>query len=353
MISPTQKIYKYSFESDNNSGVHPLVMRALESANTGYTLSYGDDPYTESAKLCFAGHFGIEAEVFFVFTGTGANVAALSTVTRPYYGIICPETAHINVDECGAPGKFTGCTLLSVPTPDGKLTVPIIKSKMTGLGDIHCSQPKVVSITQPTELGTLYSVDEIKEICDYAHSNGMTVHMDGARIANASAALGVPMREFTVDAGVDVLSFGGTKNGMMYGEAVIFFKEGLADDFRFLHKQTTQLASKMRFVAVQFEAMFKDDLWFCNAANANNMAGYLAEKVLSFDGVKLVYPVLSNAVFVTIPDKVITMMQKEHPFYVIDSERSVVRWMTSFDTKKEDVDDFVAFLKKCLENSEN
>ncbi|MGC9344427.1 MAG: threonine aldolase family protein, partial [Bacteroidales bacterium] len=276
---------KRGFASDNNAGVHPDILKAIENVNSGHTIAYGDDPYTEQATHKIKEIFGKECEVFFVFIGTAANVLGLDAVTQPYNSIICAETAHIHVDECGGPEKFTGCKLLSVETEDGKLTVEGIKKHMHGFGFEHHSQPKVISITQASEMGTVYTVEEIREITEYAHSMGLLVHMDGARISNAAVSLGKDFKDFTVDAGIDVLSFGGTKNGMMYGEAVIFFNKHLAHDFKYRRKQGMQLASKMRFISAQFTAFLSDDLWKKNAQHANRMAKLLEQKVSKIEGI--------------------------------------------------------------------
>ena len=252
---------KRGFASDNNAGVHPRVMDTMRTANHGHAVAYGDDAYTETAVRLFRERFGEGAEVFFVFGGTGANVSALAAVTRPHQAVVCAETAHVNVDECGAPERFTGCKLIDLPTPDGKLRREQIEPLLARAGDQHHVQPRVVSISQPTELGTVYTVEELTRLAEFAHARGLLLHVDGARLSNAAAHLGVPLRELTAGAGVDVLSFGGTKNGMMYGEAVVFFDPALAEEFKFVRKQCAQLPSKMRFVAAQFTALLTEDLW--------------------------------------------------------------------------------------------
>jgi threonine aldolase len=340
---------KRGFASDNNAGVHPEILKAIEHANSGHTIAYGDDPYTEKAKEQIKTLFGNECEVFFVFIGTAANVLGLDAVTQAYHSIICSETAHIHVDECGAPEKFTGCKLLSVETPDGKLRVEGIKKHMHGFGFEHHSQPGVISITQASEMGTVYSVEEIRNIADYAHQNGLLLHMDGARISNAAVSLGKDFKEFTVDAGVDVLSFGGTKNGMMYGEAVIFFNRDLASDFKYRRKQGMQLASKMRFIAAQFSAFLSDDIWKNNARHANKMAKLLEQEVSKIPGIEITQKVEANGVFAIIPGHLIPELQQEFFFYVWDEERSEVRWMTSFDTTEEDIMNFCTLLRKKMQ----
>ncbi len=342
---------KRGFASDNNSGVHPVIFNAMQSANQGHTIAYGDDYITEAAIRRIKGLFGDQTEVFFVFTGTGANVLGLDAVTQSYHSIICAESSHIHVDECGAPEKFTGCKLLSVKTKDGKLTIENIGKHIHGIGIEHHSQPKVISITQSTELGTVYTREEIQRLCKYAHSQDMIVHMDGARISNAAEYLGTSFKELTTFTGIDVLSFGGTKNGMMYGEAVIFFHQDLARNFKYRRKQGMQLASKMRFIAAQFDAYLKDDLWYKNASHANKMALKLYEKVKDIKGVKITQKVQSNGVFAIIPKEIIPDLQKEYFFYIWDEMTSEVRWMTSFDTTDEDIKGFTDSLKSLLNKS--
>ena len=336
------------FASDNNAGVHPKILAALAEVNGGHVVAYGDDPYTEMATAEIRAIFGEETGVFFVFIGTAANVLGLSTVTQSYHGVICPETAHINVDECGAPEKFSGCKLLTCNTPDGKLTVDMIASHMHGIGFEHHVQPRVVSITQATELGTVYSIDEIREIANYTHSHDMLLHMDGARISNAALSLDCGLYTMTGGAGVDVLSFGGTKNGMMYGEAIIFFNKSLCEDFKYRRKQGMQLASKMRYIAAQFSAYLQDDLWIENARHANLMAQKLYAAVKDIPGVTVTRRVESNALFATLPPQIIPALQKEFFFYVWDEERSEVRWMCSFDTTEEDIESFASILRSLI-----
>jgi threonine aldolase len=338
------------FASDNNAGVHPLILKAMAAVNEGHVIAYGDDPYTEKATASIKEIFGEDAEVFFVFIGTAANVLGLSSVTQPYQAVICPDTAHIHVDECGAPEKFSGCKLLTCNTADGKLTVDKIAQHMHGIGFEHHVQPRVVSITQATELGTVYSIDEIKEIAEYTHAHDMLLHMDGARISNAAVALSSSFREMTADAGVDVLSFGGTKNGMMYGEAVVFFQKELCDDFKYRRKQGMQLSSKMRYIAAQFSAFLKDDLWKLNAAHANAMAQKLYTAVKDIPGVQVTRKVESNAVFAIVPREIIAKLQEAFFFYIWDEESSEVRWMCSFDTTEEDILAFSTLLRSLLGN---
>jgi len=337
---------KRGFASDNNSGVHPEILKAIASVNEGHMPGYGDDPVTEQAVARFKQEFGNDSNIFFVFNGTGANVLALAGITRSYNSVICAETAHINVDECGAPEKFSGFKLLPAKSKNGKLDPEAIRSQLHGFGFQHHSQPGAVSISQVTEQGTVYSVEEIKAITTLAHEYGLQVHMDGARLANAAVALNLPFRAFTRDAGIDVLSFGGTKNGMMMGEAVIFFHQQHAEPIKYIRKQATQLYSKMRFISAQFLAYFEHDLWKQNAAHANRMAKLLSREISKINGVKISRETEANGVFVIIPEKVVPELQKEYYFYIWDESISETRFITSFDTTEEDIHDFVSALKK-------
>jgi threonine aldolase len=339
-----------SFASDNNAGVHPRIMQAIEAANAGHALAYGGDAFTAAAIEKFREHFGESVDVHFVFGGTGANVLGLKSMTSPHHAIICTTLAHINVDECGAPENFTGCKLLVVETSDGKLTPAHVESCLNGLGDQHHVQPKVVSISQATELGTVYTPLEILKLARCAHDAGLLLHMDGARIANAAAHLKVSLKELTLETGVDALSFGGTKNGMMYGEAVVFFRRDLAPDFKFIRKQGMQLASKMRFISVQFAALLSDGLWLETASHANRMAGLLAAEIERIPQLKITRPTQTNAVFLRLPPQSIPLIQREYFFYVWDEESSEVRLMASFDTTEEDIHEFVGLLKSVLDS---
>lgn len=336
------------FASDNNAGVHPDILQAMEQVNSGHEVAYGDDRYTQTVLKKMKGIFGEDTEIFFVFIGTAANVLGLSAMTQPHNAIITADTAHIHVDECGAPERFTGCKLLTLPTDDGKLTIDLIKQHMHGFGFEHHVQPRVISITQSTELGTIYTIPEIRAIADYAHANGLLLHMDGARISNAAVALDHDFYEFTGKAGVDVLSFGGTKNGMMYGEAVVFFNKDLAENFKYRRKQGMQLASKMRYIAAQFDAFLENDLWKKNASHANAMARKLYLAVKDIPRVNVTRSVQANAVFATIPGMLIPKLQEEFFFYVWDEDTSEVRWMCSFDTEEKDIEKFAALLKKLI-----
>jgi len=329
-----------SFASDNNAGVHPEVLAAITSANEGHVVGYGDDPYTESAKKKFEEHFGTGIEVYFTFNGTGANVLGLQALTRPYNAILCSDYAHICVDECGAPEKHTGCKLISLPHQDGKITVDAVKHAYHGIGDQHHVQAKVISITQSTEMGTVYTPEEIRALARFAHERDMFLHMDGARIANAAASMGQTLRQATRDLGVDVLSFGGTKNGMMGGEAVVFFDKALSADFLYLRKQGMQLASKMRFIAVQFEALLTNDLWRRSAEHANQMARVLEVEVRKIPQVRIAWPVEANGVFAQIPSYAVEKIKERYFFYPWVEEQCIVRWMCSFDTTEKDIKDF-------------
>jgi threonine aldolase len=337
-----------SFASDNNAGVHPEILKAIAAANQGHVVGYGDDPYTQSAIRLFKQHFGEETEVFFVFNGTAANSLSLKALTNSYHAIICAEAAHIYVDECGAPEKFTGCKLVPVAAKTGKLTVDAVRTAYHGIGDEHHVQPRVISITQATEVGTVYQSKEVEDLARFAHDHGMFLHVDGARIANAVAALGLSLRQATRDLGVDVLSFGATKNGALGAEAVVFFNPELAANFKFYRKQGMQLASKMRFIAAQFEALFTDDLWLTNARHANRMAQLLKREVSKIPQVKIVYNVEANGVFAQIPRKAIAKLQKRYFFYVWNESQSVVRWMCSWDTTVDDVKQFAEFVRRSV-----
>lgn len=334
------------FASDNNSGVHPCILEAMSFVNEGHVTAYGNDPYTAEAEKKIKKEFGEDVEVFFVFTGTAANVLGLKASTENWNSIICTDIAHINCDECGAPEFFTGCKMLTVSPPDGKLTVELIKKHMHGFDFEHHAQPKVISLTQATEMGTVYTSSEIRKISAYAHSHDLLVHMDGARICNAAVSLSVSFREITADAGVDVLSFGGTKNGLMYGEAIVFFNSDLARNFKYVRKQGMQLASKMRYIAAQFDALLSNGLWNKNAGHANRMARLLADEVDTIPEIKITQKVQINGVFAIIPPEIIPELQKESFFYVWDEETSEIRWMTSWDTTEEDVKGFVKLLKE-------
>jgi threonine aldolase len=337
-----------SFASDNNAGVHPEVLEAIGRANRGHVVAYGDDPYTRSAVKKFEEHFGPDIAVFFTFNGTGANILSLQALTRSFHSVLCSDYAHINTDECGAPEKHTGCKLIPLPHQDGKITLDSVRHAYHGIGDPHHSQPRVISITQSTEMGTVYRPDEIQALARFAHERGMFLHVDGARIANAAASLGQTLRQATRDLGVDVLSFGGTKNGTLGGEAVVFFQPALAEDFLFLRKQGMQLASKMRFIAAQFEALLTDDLWRRSAEQANHMARLLEKEISRIPEVKIVWKVEANGVFAQVPPHSIEKIKKHYFFYMWMEEASIVRWMCSFDTTEDDVRKFAKVVAEAV-----
>ncbi len=329
-----------SFASDNNAGVHPEVLEAIARVNHGHVIAYGDDAYTRSAIAKFEEQFGAGIEVFFTFNGTGANVLGLQAVNRPYHAVLCSDYAHIYCDECGAPEKHTGCKLIPLPHENGKITVDAVRHAYHGIGDQHHVQARVISITQSTEMGTVYLPEEIRALAGFAHEHQMFLHMDGARIANAAASLGKTLRQATRDLGVDVLSFGGTKNGIMGGEAVVFFNHELSSDFLYLRKQGMQLASKMRFIAAQFEALLTNDLWRRSAQHANRMAKLLEAELRRIPQVKVVWKVEANGVFAQIPRHAVEKIKQRYFFYMWIEQECIVRWMCSFDTTKEDVQDF-------------
>jgi threonine aldolase len=333
-----------SFASDNNAVVHPEVLEAIGRVNQGHAVGYGNDSHTEAAQEKFRDHFGTDVAVFFVFNGTAANVLSLQALTRPFHAVLCPELSHIYTDECGAPEKFTGCKLVPLPAPDGKLTVETVAHAYHGIGDQHHVQPRVISITQSSEMGTVYRPAEIEGLARFAHERDMFLHMDGARISNAAAAQRLTLRQATRDLGVDVLSFGGTKNGLMGVEAVVFFRPELAENFMFVRKQGMQLASKMRYLSVQMDALLTNHLWRRNAEHANRMARLLEQEMNKIPRVRIVYPVEANGVFVQIPRAAVKKIQERYFFYVWSEEESVVRWMCSFDTTEEDVMEFAVFV---------
>jgi len=339
------------FASDNYAGAHPDVLAAMAEVNVGHVTSYGADPTTATAVERFREVLGEQVEVFFVFNGTGANIVGLQGLLHTWESVVCARTAHINVDECGAPERHLGSKVIDLSTSDGKLTTELVRSVYTGIGDEHRSQPRVVSITQSTEVGTIYTPAEVRELADTAHSLDMYLHMDGARISNAAAGLGVELRETTGDCGVDVLSFGGTKNGLVGAEAVVFFRPELAQNELFIRKQQMQLASKMRFISAQFIALLNDDLWRHNANHANAMARRLADAVRDVQGVTLTQEVQANGVFATIPAAAVSTLQPEFHFYEWDELSHECRWMCSWDTTEDDVDRFAAAIAEVVPQS--
>lgn len=329
------------FGSDNHAGVLPEALAAIAAANEGHAPSYGHDELTARVEARFREELGEQARAFLVFNGSGANVLSMRALLRPWEGVVCAETAHLNVDEGGAPEAW-GIKLLTVPAPDGKLTPELVSQRIVRIGDEHAVQPRIVTISQSTELGTLYALDEVRALADHAHAHGLALHVDGARITNAAAALGVSLREATTDLGVDLLSFGGTKAGLLAGEAVVVLSEDAAAALPYLRKQTLQLASKMRFIAAQFEALLEGERWRSAAGHANAMAGRLADAVRGIEGVTLTQEPQANAVFAILPPGVAEKLRERWFFYDWDELRGEVRWMCSWDTTEADVDAFGA-----------
>ncbi|MDR1201070.1 MAG: low specificity L-threonine aldolase [Tannerellaceae bacterium] len=326
-----------SFASDNNSGVHPLIMDALIKANKDHAVGYGDDYWTSAATEKLKEVFGEKASPFFVFNGTGANSVALQAVTRSFHSVICAQTAHIYVDECGAPARMTGCTIIAIPTEDGKLTPEQIKPHLHNFGVCHHAQPKTVYISQVSELGTVYTIEEVKAIADLLHAHDMYLHMDGARLANACAYLNCTMKELTVDAGVDILSFGGTKNGMMMGEAVISFRPEITENIHYFRKQSAQLASKMRYLSAQFIPYLENNLWLENATKANQQAKKLAAILQQYPKIQFTQKIESNQLFLIMPAEAAKKLMEKYFFYYWNEEISEVRFVTSWDTTDEDI----------------
>jgi threonine aldolase len=347
-MTPLHDPTKRGFASDNYAGVHPEVLEAIAAANGGHQVSYGEDIYTARLQQVVKGHFGEAAEAFPVFNGTGANVLSLQSMLPRWGAVVCTSTAHIHTDENAAPERVGGLKLLTVDTPDGKLTPELIDREAWGWGDEHRAQPLAVSITQTTELGTCYTPDEIRAIADHAHERGMRLHLDGARLSNAAAHLGVPLRTFTTDAGVDVLSYGGTKNGLLYGEAVVVLNPAASKGLSFLRKLDMQLASKMRFVSAQLIALLEGDLWLRSATHSNAMAQRLRSAVDGMPGVTLTQQTQSNAVFAIVPPGVADALREVFRFYDWNPATGEVRWMCAFDTTEADVDEFAAALAALL-----
>lgn len=340
-----------AFASDNAAGAHPLVLEALVQANVGHALAYGADAWTAEAEARFRDLFGPASQALLVWNGTGANVMALAALIRPADCIVCSQWAHIAVDETGAPERILGSKLLTLPSVDGKIVPAQLEEQAHLVGVQHHAQPGVVSITQSTELGTLYTAEEIAALCDTAHRMGMKVHLDGARIANATAALGgtvQALRSFTVDAGVDVVSFGGTKAGLAFGEAVVFLDPELARRAMFIRKQVTQLPSKMRFVAAQFNALLHDELWIHLAEHSNAMGRRLYDATAGIVGLSYDAAPAVNSVFPVLPRHLIAPLQDWCFFWDWDTARNQVRWMTAWDTTVADVDSFAAGVAAAL-----
>ncbi len=338
------------FGSDNHSGVHPEILNSMVAANAGHAPSYGTDDLTHQAIQLFKDHFGSHIDVFFVFNGTAANALAMRSMVKPYQSILCSDVSHLNVDECGAPEFFAGAKLITIPSQDGKIQIDQLKSALIRKGDQHFSQVKGISLTQPTELGTCYSVQEIKEITNWAHQEGLFVHIDGARLCNAAFHLEVSLKQLTSDLKIDVLSFGGTKNGLMMGEALVFFNKTLAQDFQYIRKQSAQLPSKTRFISAAFCKYLQDNLFSKIAKHSCEMAQYLFEQLQNVPEIEITVPRQSNAVFAKIPKAWIKPLREKHFFYVWDEKTFVCRLMCSWDTEKAEIDSFI-HLARSLKNS--
>lgn len=336
-----------SFGSDNHSGVHPRIMQALFDANADHVLAYGDDPYTRQAQEALEELLqGHAFHPLFVFNGTGANVVALEACTLPFHSILCADTAHIAVDECGAPVKLTGASIKEISADDGKLTPERVTPFIHGFGFEHHSQPKVIAISQSTELGTVYTPEEVSALAALAHRHEMYLFMDGTRIANACAAVGCSLKEMTVDCGVDLFTFGGTKNGLMMGEAVVPLRPELAENLKYYRKQATQLFSKMRYLSAQFIPYIEEGLWLENARRSNAAARRLASAMATIDGVRVTRPVEANAVFFIIPREIVNALRERYFFYEWDDSIGEMRLVCSWDTSDEDIDAFIGCLRK-------
>lgn len=335
-----------SFGSDNNSGTHPRILQALAEANSDHSIAYGDDRWTREAQeiiRTMLDDSGIEP--FFLFNGTGANVVALEACTLPFHSILCAATAHIAVDECGAPGKLTGASLKEIATPDGKLTPELIHPHLQGFGFEHHAQPKVIAISQTTELGTCYTPREVKALADLAHAYDMVLFVDGTRIANACAYLNVSLKEITADCGVDIFTLGGTKNGLMFGEALVPLRKALGENIKYYRKQTTQLYSKMRFISAQFIPYLNENIWLENALKSNSAAQKLVDEMSCVPGIEITQPVESNAVFFILPKKITDKLRERYFFYDWDESRNEMRLVCSWDTTDEDIAQFIGYLK--------
>lgn len=334
------------FMSDNNSGVHKDIMQAIIEENDEHALPYGEDKTSKLAEKKIGELFGKDVDVYFVSTGTAANIIGIGGLLRSFEAVICADTAHINVDECGALEKFTGSKILSVPHKNGKICKEDITHLLDSIGDEHHSQPRLIYISQTTEMGTLYTLEEIKDLADFAHENNMYLHMDGARIANAIVALNTSFKEMVSDSGVDLLSFGGTKNGMMMGEAIVSFDKEISKNFKFYRKQGMQLMSKMRFLSVQFLAYLKDDLWRENALHANEMGEYLQGKLSNIEGVEMMEDLKTNMIFGYFEPEIAQILKDEYNLHVLDEERGLMRLVTSFNTRKDDIDKLIVSIKQ-------
>lgn len=338
---------EHFFAGDNAAGIHPAVLEALHDANQGHALAYGNDPWTRRAEEVLRGHFGADAAVLLVFGGTGANVVALRAAVDSHQAVICSDQAHLYHDECGAPERFVGCKLLPVASVHGKIAPAAVQSHLWTLGGVHHAQPRLISVSQPTERGTLYTSEELRGLADFAHGHGLLLHVDGARLANAAAALDTSLRALVTDAGVDLLSLGGTKCGLLGGEAVVLLRPELAERAPFYRKQCAQLPSKSRFVAAQLTALYGGELWRELAGHANAMASRLAQAVAGV--VELVHPVATNAVFARLPEAAIAPLRQRFLFNPWPRERGLVRWMTAWDTRPEDVDAFARAVREIVQ----
>lgn len=335
------------FASDNYAGVLPEIMEALHRANTGHAVSYGNDTLSEKVRKCFCDVFETAVDVLFVFNGTGANVLSISSAVESFSSVLCTDVSHFYNDESTAPENFTGCRFIPIATNQfGKLEVPALEKRIIRKGDIHFAQPKIISITQSTEYGTVYQPEEIKAISELARKHGMYLHVDGARFFNAAASLQISLAVLSTHAGVDILSLGGTKAGMMYGEAIVIFNKELARQIRFKQKQVMQLPSKARFIAAQFEAMMGNELWKRNAGHSNAMAQLLFQSIKDIKGVKVTMPVEANVVFAILPTEWIKLLQEQFPFYVWDEATNEVRLMCAFDTTEKEVNNFAQLLRQ-------
>lgn len=352
MPSPKQMQYPNhpfrGFTSDNSAGIQPQILQAIIDANVDHVYAYGHDHYSDEAVAEFKHHFGDNIDVHFVTTGTAANVLAIAALVQHHEAVLCATDAHLNNRECAATERFVGCKVLAIPCPHGKLTVPLLQTQMVGFGDDHFSQPKMVAITQANEHGLLYTVDEIRDIVEFAHANHLYVYIDGARYANACASLNISLKAMSADLGVDALNLGGTKNGLLYGEALIFFNPELGKQFRYIRKQAMQTVSKMRFVAAQFTCYLREQIWLKNAQHANQMARYFANELAKVSKVDITQEVDINIIFARLPKSVIAPLQSSYPFHVADANTGLVRLVTSFDTRLEEIDGFIITLKDLL-----
>ncbi len=340
---------RHSFGSDNHSGIAPEILEAIVEENSNFALPYGEDGRTKEVEQLFKSLFGEETESFLLFSGTATNSLILKALTQSYHSILTAETAHINVDECGAPEWFTGCKVIPLKERDGKLSPEVVKEALHSFGDQHRSQPKVLSISQPTELGTVYTVEEIKELAEMIHAVDGYLHMDGARIANAAARLELPLKAFTTDAGVDALSFGGTKSGLLLGEAALFLNQKLAENFKYIRKQGGQLFSKSRFLAAQFRAFLSNDLYHKYCRVSNELATYFAERLATFKEITITRPVESNALFFSAKKPIVEKLRENHYFYEWNSELNEHRLLCSFNSTKQDIDNFITDLEKIID----